>query len=179
MAHAAGAELTDRQLAFCDEYLVDFDASNAAKRAGYAKKSAKQVGHRLLQDARIKVRIKERMVARQARVELTQDNVIEELRRVAFSDVRQMFRWREEAVEFIPSDSLEDDVTAAIQAVKSKTRVISLGEHAPPITEIQLEIKTHPKVPALLALKKHLSEEDPDEILGSEKKPFIIKVVRE
>ena len=37
-----------RQKRFCDEYLIDCNATQAAIRAGYSKKTAKQVGQRLL-----------------------------------------------------------------------------------------------------------------------------------
>ena len=41
-------ELTDNQKAFCDEYLVDFNATQAAIRAGYSEKTANRIGSRNL-----------------------------------------------------------------------------------------------------------------------------------
>lgn len=40
--------LSDKQIAFCDEYLIDMNATQAAIRAGYSEKTAKQQGSRLL-----------------------------------------------------------------------------------------------------------------------------------
>ena len=41
-------ELTDNQKAFCDEYLVDFNATQAAIRAGYSEKTANRIASRNL-----------------------------------------------------------------------------------------------------------------------------------
>jgi phage terminase small subunit len=38
------AKLTSRQQAFCEEYLIDLNALQAAIRAGYSEKTAKQIG---------------------------------------------------------------------------------------------------------------------------------------
>ena len=40
----ADRELTDKQAAFVDEYLVDMNATAAARRAGYSEKTARQMG---------------------------------------------------------------------------------------------------------------------------------------
>ena len=42
------SELALKQEAFCREYVVDFNATRAAIRAGYSPKSARSTGHRLL-----------------------------------------------------------------------------------------------------------------------------------
>lgn len=41
-------ELTPKQKLFCQEYLKDFNATQAAIRAGYSKKTARSQGQRLL-----------------------------------------------------------------------------------------------------------------------------------
>ena len=40
--------LTEQQTRFCEEYLIDHDATAAAERAGYAKSTAKKWGERLM-----------------------------------------------------------------------------------------------------------------------------------
>lgn len=61
--------LTDKQKLFVEEYLVDLNATQAAIRAGYSKKSAKQQGTRLLSYASISEAI---AAAKQKRVETVQ-----------------------------------------------------------------------------------------------------------
>lgn len=50
-----------RQKRFCDEYLIDCNATQAAIRAGYSKKSAKQMGQRLLTFVDLKAYIDEQL----------------------------------------------------------------------------------------------------------------------
>ena len=50
-----------RQKRFCDEYLIDCNATQAAIRAGYSKKAAKQVGQKLLTNADLKMYIDEQL----------------------------------------------------------------------------------------------------------------------
>jgi phage terminase small subunit len=38
------SELTDKQKRFCEEYLIDLNATQAAIRAGYSEKTAKEIG---------------------------------------------------------------------------------------------------------------------------------------
>ena len=53
--------MTERQKKFCDEYLVDCNASQAAIRAGYSENTAKQIGQRLLTKVDLKSYIDEQL----------------------------------------------------------------------------------------------------------------------
>jgi len=44
----ADLSLTDKQARFCNEYLVDYNATQAAIRAGYSKKTASEQGYQQL-----------------------------------------------------------------------------------------------------------------------------------
>lgn len=50
-----------RQKRFCDEYLIDCNATQAAIRAGYSKKTARVIATRLLADVAIKSQIDEQL----------------------------------------------------------------------------------------------------------------------
>ena len=50
-------KLTPRQARFVDEYLIDLNATQAAIRAGYAERSARWQGQRLLRQSGIKSRL--------------------------------------------------------------------------------------------------------------------------
>lgn len=73
------AQLTDKQRAFVEEYLIDLDATKAAKRAGYSKRSAGQIGNENLKKPKIKNAIAKERDKRQERTRVTQDMVIEGL----------------------------------------------------------------------------------------------------
>ena len=75
--------LTPKQAAFCEEYLVDLNATQAAIRAGYAPKSANTDGPRMLVNAGIQARIAELQAERSARVHVEADAVLRKLLREA------------------------------------------------------------------------------------------------
>ena len=47
------AKLTAKQQRFCDEYLIDLNATQAAIRAGYSPKTAAQAAARLLTNVKV------------------------------------------------------------------------------------------------------------------------------
>ena len=58
---AKAIKLTTKQERFCQEYLVDFNATRAAKRAGYSQKTAYSIGNENLSKPEIKTRIEKRV----------------------------------------------------------------------------------------------------------------------
>lgn len=74
--------LNPRQEAFARQYLIDWDAANAARRAGYSTHTAKQTGYDLLQDPRIQLMVSNEMAARAERVLDDADQVLLDLRRL-------------------------------------------------------------------------------------------------
>ena len=54
-------KLTGKQKRFCDEYLIDCNATQAAIRAGYSPKTAKQIGQRMLTNVDLKAYIDEQL----------------------------------------------------------------------------------------------------------------------
>jgi phage terminase small subunit len=72
--------LTDKQAKFVDEYLIDFNATQAAIRAGYAKNSAKQQGSRLLTNDDIRNEVARRGQQTADELGLTRGYVLTRLR---------------------------------------------------------------------------------------------------
>jgi phage terminase small subunit len=75
--------LSPKQEQFCIEYLIDLNATQAAIRAGYAKRSAKEQASRLLTNDNIASRVRELMNERAQRTEITADFVLTGLKEVA------------------------------------------------------------------------------------------------
>lgn len=69
-------QLNPKQEAFVREYLIDFNATEAAKRAGYSAKTAYSTGHELLKKPEIFNRVREEQLKLQERTEVTQDYVV-------------------------------------------------------------------------------------------------------
>lgn len=70
-------ELNPKQSQFCEEYLIDLNATQAAIRAGYSPKTAGIKGFQLLKIVKIQERVAELKAKRQNRVEVTQDEVLQ------------------------------------------------------------------------------------------------------
>lgn len=71
---------TPKRTRFCEEYLVDLCGADAARRAGYSAKTAKDIAHELLAMPVISARIQELLTARSARTSVTVDYVLTRLR---------------------------------------------------------------------------------------------------
>lgn len=76
-------ELTPRQSRFVDEYLIDLNATQAAIRAGYSEKTARQQAARLLSNVNVQESIKNGRDSAKDRNERTMDDVLADLRAVA------------------------------------------------------------------------------------------------
>lgn len=81
-------ELTDKQARFCEEYLIDLNATQAAIRAGYSEKTAREQAAQNLSKLNIQEKIAELKVERAKRTEMTQDSVIQELAAVARAEIK-------------------------------------------------------------------------------------------
>jgi len=79
-------ELTAKQQAFVREYLVDLNATQAAIRAGYSKRTAYRTGADNLKKPQIAAAVDKAKEKRAERTELTQEFVIEGLRGIATDD---------------------------------------------------------------------------------------------
>ena len=143
------AKLTERQKRFCDEYLIDLNATQAAIRAGYSKKTAKVIGSENLTKPDIAARIEKRRAAQIKRTEITADRVLLELARIAFVDGSAFATITARGkVKFTPTDEITNDQKAVIAGVKNG--------------KFGTEIKTNDKVRALELLGKHLGLFDGD-----------------
>lgn len=73
------SELSDRQKRFADEYLIDFNAEQAAIRAGYSEKYARGNAHKLVAHSGIESYLKEKMSEKDAELIATSEEVLEHL----------------------------------------------------------------------------------------------------
>lgn len=72
-------KLTPKQEEFVKQYLVDLNATGAAVRAGYSKKTAEVQGPRLLGNVRVAEEITKRRAVISEKLEITQEWVIKKL----------------------------------------------------------------------------------------------------
>ena len=135
------AKLTPKRAAFCREYLRDLCATQAALRAGFAEAGARTEGARLLANADIQAEVSRLMAERSARVEVSADDVVRELLRIARGDMRELATWGPDGVRLKPSGEIPDDAAMMVESVAE-------GPHG-------VRIKTKPAVRALELLGRH------------------------
>ena len=75
----AEKKLTAKQQRFCDEYLIDLNATQAAIRAGYSQKTAYAIGDENLKKPEIKSQIEKRMAEKEAALIADQNEVLKYL----------------------------------------------------------------------------------------------------
>lgn len=75
-------KLTNKQEAFCQEYLIDLNATQAALRAGYSEKTAKDIGCENLAKPNIQKKIAELMARRSEKTEINAEWVLKSAKKV-------------------------------------------------------------------------------------------------
>lgn len=134
------AELTARQKQFAAEYLIDLNATQAAVRAGYSVRCAKQQGARLLTLPAVQSAIAEAMRMRAERVEIDAAWVLRRLVDEANADLADLYDdngnlrpvstwpmiWRTGLVIGIETDEGRDEagrVEAVVHKVRTSERI--------------------------------------------------------
>lgn len=139
-----GSKLDDRQVKFCEEYLIDFNATRAAKAAGYAEKTATTQASDLLRRPHIQDKIKS---LAQKLMEETGDpkqRIIVELQMIAFGDMKDFMDWSNGKIQWKDSKLLGD-----------KTRLVQEITESYSATGGSRKIKLHDKLKALEMLSKY------------------------
>jgi phage terminase small subunit len=142
--------VTPKQEAFVREYLVDLNASAAARRAGYSAKHADVNGPRLLGNAGIAAAVAAAQQTRAERTEITADRVLKELARIAFFDIRKLYR--EDGSLKSPTE-LDDDTAAALVGIDIQ-ETVTAQEDGPIITT--RKAKVIDRTAALTLAMRHL-----------------------
>lgn len=89
MVYEMTKKLNNRQRAFIDEYIIDMNATQAAIRAGYSKKTARSQGQRLLTHVDIKHELDKRMKEKEKERIMQQDEVLEFLTSIARGEITE------------------------------------------------------------------------------------------
>ncbi len=117
--------LTPKQAAFVREYLIDKNATQAAIRAGYSRKTARQIGEENLSKPDIRLAIDAGMAESAQRAGLAADEVRANLARVLRFDPRKLFN-RDGTMK--PIHELDDDTALCLTGIEVVTMAGPPGE---------------------------------------------------
>ena len=147
--------MTDAQKRFCDEYLIDLNATRAYKVA-YPKikkdHTATVNGNRLLTFADIKKYISDKIKEREKRTEVTQDRVIQELAKIAFVDIRELYN---DSGGLKNIKDIDENTAGAINSLETLEEYAGYGDDREKIGDTK-KVKLIDKTKALELLGKHL-----------------------
>lgn len=142
-------DLTDQQRLFVSEYLRDKCGKQAAIRAGYSVRSAESTASKLVRHPKVAAAIEAGMARMEKRNENLAQRVLDELARIAFSDLRQHFT---PDGKLLPPHKLPDDAAAAVSSIESEERHDRETEAPYTVRKIRL----WDKLAALDKLGRHL-----------------------
>lgn len=146
-------ELTPKQELFVAEYLKDLNATQAAIRAGYSPDTARQMGAENLSKPDIATAVEAARAEQLARVQLTADDVLRELMKIAFADLASAF---DERGNLRPIHEIPVDVRRAMAAVEVDE--LFDGQGAERVwTGYTRKVKFWDKNKALESLGRHLA----------------------
>jgi phage terminase small subunit len=150
--------LTPKEQQFVAEYPIDLNGAAAAVRAGYAAKSAKVTASRLLKKPAIKAALQDKVTQHVAAVaeatkttDLSAARVLEELRRLAFCDIRGLFNANG---DLKPLADLTEEQAACIGGFEVLIKNAKAGDG---VTDTIHKFKLWDKPKALEMLAKHFA----------------------
>lgn len=147
--------LTEKQRIFCEQYVIDWNASRAARFAGYSEDTAKVIGSENLTKPNIQAYIEQlkKETGRLAGVSILR-NVLE-LKKIAYSNIADLKEsWMTEK-EF---DELTEDQKGALSEINYEIRHTKEGE-----SKI-VKFKMHDKIKAIEVMNKMLGLNAPDKL---------------
>lgn len=132
-------KLTAKQQRFCDEYLIDLNATQAAIRAGYSKKTAGVIATENLQKPNIRDYIDKRMKEKEAALVADQDEVMRYLSAVMRREMTEsvVVTLSKEETKYVPDSN---------ETMRKQTK----KEEIPQVVEIPARLSDANKAAELL-----------------------------
>jgi phage terminase small subunit len=141
---------------FAREYLVDLNATKAAERAGYSKRTAYSQGQRLLKNVAVRSEIQALMDKRAAKLQITAERVLQELALLGFSNMQDYLEVAPGVVR-VDLSKIDRDKFAAVQEVTVEEYVERTGPEASDVEKVKrTKFKLADKRGALVYLGRHL-----------------------
>ncbi len=153
----ARRELTVKQRLFVREYLIDLNATKAAERAGYSASTARQQGARLLSNVDISAEIAAQQEQRFERLGITADAVLQELAKIAFSNMLDYITVTPTGAARVDLSKLTRDQAAAVGEITVEEFTERTGEGRDGFEKVKrIKFKLSDKRGALVDLGRHL-----------------------
>jgi phage terminase small subunit len=146
-------ELTEKQRIFCNEYILDWNGSRAARVAGYSEATANVIASENLTKPYIQAYIKDLQADIEKIAGVSRLRVINEHIKLAFSSIAHLHNTWIERKDF---ELLAEDQKSCISEISTQTRTVFQGEERTPVEVEFIKIKLYDKQKALDSISKML-----------------------
>lgn len=146
--------LSEKQKRFVAEYLIDLNATQAAIRSGYSKKTAQQQGSRLLLNVVVQEELSRQQSKVAERLEITKERIVDELAKIGFANMLDYMRAGPDGDPYLDFSGLTREQAAALSEVTVEDFKDGRGEDARDVRRVKF--KLHDKKGALVDLAKML-----------------------
>lgn len=144
------SKLTNKQKRFCEEYMVNLNATQAAIRAGYSQKTAREQAARLLSKVNIQEKIYELQLESRKQTNITKEEILVELAAMVRSKITDYLSFDGEKIKWKSFDELTEVQIKAIEGIRQ--------------TRHGIEIRLHGKAWSTERISKMLGYDDPKDI---------------
>lgn len=153
-------KMTDKERAFCLEYMVDYQGTRSVIAAGYSKKGASVMAIKLLKRSHIKAYLGKAQRLQREERKVDSDEILDHLVSCVTRDGKDFVD--EHGKLRVNMNELPDNVTRAVDGIKQKRKVYTY-EDGTTVEEIETELKLVPKAAALDMAMKHKGLFAPEE----------------
>lgn len=145
---------------FVKEYLVDFNATQAAIRCGYSKKTARFQGCELLTKPNIRKAIAAAIEKRSLRTQITADRVLQELAIIAFSDIQNYIEINDDTgairAKGFDEKNMPKNASRALESITENRTIHEDAKGEDSIINEKVTFKLWSKTEALKLAMQHL-----------------------
>lgn len=150
--------LKDQQKKFCQLWVIDFNLANAWIGAGYKPKTRRaaeaSASRFMLSNVIAQKYITKLLKGQEQRAEKSADDIIRELEKVGFSNIKNYLDIEGDEVYFKELANVPDEQAAAVESVKVSKKIIK-GKNKEDDVEVQaIQFKLYSKLTALELLGK-------------------------
>lgn len=152
-------KLTEKQKRFCHEYITDHNGAQAAIRAGYSAKAAKETGYENLTKPHIIEYIAELEQTVYEKLGITKERILQEQARIGFSRIDDHLTIDDDGCVIAKTfDAMPEGALACIKKIKHKKviRASNTGKGEETIIDNTFEFELYDKQKALDMMGKDL-----------------------
>lgn len=169
-------ELTGKQKRFCEEYIFDFNASRAARAAGYSEDTAGSIGSENLKKPEIQAYVKSLQENLEEIAGISRLMVLKEHQKLAFSSIAHLHDTWIDRKEF---EKLTEEQKSCIAEISTQIKKITVVREGEPEQDIEIEyvkLKLYDKQKSLDSISKMLGYDAPKKITVNSTEKQVMKI---